>query len=128
MALTQQMMLILINEYFTDPKNLGYRKYGRMDGIKFYVPQILQLLNTARDRTIYKSKDSGSILSNQEDILASQNYYTKISRSHDVPRVCEIFSGIPGAPNALTEADILQTLSLFSELNPTMELPTIVTE
>ncbi len=114
MALTQEMMDRLIAEYFNDPKDLGYRKYGRLNGNKFYIPQIVALVNSSRDREVrvclHEDPIECSAFPDLHGVVIKREFYP--------PRICEIFAGIENAPNRVTAQDLQDTFMYFLSTNP----------
>lgn len=111
--LTPEMMDILIAEYYLDPEDLGYRKYGYMEKegeYVFYVPQILALINEPRTKKL----DLELVTEDTDEAFFTSKYYIRALPS----RLNNIFNGLEGAPNALSEMDLIQSLYYFVTNNP----------
>lgn len=117
-ALNPQLMNILITEYFSDPTNRGYRKYGNMmlsDGeVLFYAPQILSLVNEPQNIMVMFCDHDGEC----SDHLDQHRYEMK--QAGAPPRIGEIFAGIADAPNVLLVEHLVQVYNYFKSLNPNL--------
>ena len=114
MALTTQMMDILIEEFFTDPKKLGYMNYVHLEGTTIYIPQLKHAINESYDIQIKNCNHENNIPCSEVPDL--HTYI--LLRNRGIPRICELFSGIDGAPNALSCGDIRECFEYYGTLHP----------
>jgi hypothetical protein len=113
MALTEEMLIKCVQEYYTDPMQQGYYTYGNMitgrNDVVFYAPQILALCNDPVVRYIYQ----GTCSCNGANFL----------RVELPSRTSVVFEGIEGAPNKLTLEDLQQVYHFFMNMNPDLVNP-----
>lgn len=122
MALTPEMMDLLIAEYFFDPYELGYRKYGYMERegfYVFYIPQILALVNSPRTEVYTYHDDEAEFLDSLDGNVDHDSHMKSVLKKRKLPsRISEIFSNIENAPNYVTTEDVLSAFFYFVSNNP----------